>query len=66
MVLRYPIGQFKWAGPNTSEQRVQFIDDIAATPRRLRIAVQGLNEQQLNTPYRDGGWTRAASCTPRA
>ena len=57
MDLRYPIGQFKCTGPNTPEQRVQLIDDITATPHRLRNAVQGLNEQQLNTPYRDGGWT---------
>jgi hypothetical protein len=57
MDLRYPIGPFTWNGPNSSEQRTQFIDDIAATPQELRSAVAGLNEIQLNTPYRDGGWT---------
>jgi hypothetical protein len=55
--LRYPIGQFTWKGPNTPEQRARFIDDIEAAPQRLRTAVQGLTTQQLNTPYRDGGWT---------
>ena len=33
------------------------IDEIAAAPVRMREAVRGLSEQQLDTPYRDGGWT---------
>jgi uncharacterized damage-inducible protein DinB len=33
------------------------IDDIAATPSRLRAAISGLTAAQLDTPYRDGGWT---------
>src|SRR5215831_7874336 len=57
MDLRYPIGQFSWSGSNTPEQRARFIDDIAATPERMRRAVAGLTEAQLETPYRDGGWT---------
>jgi hypothetical protein len=57
MDLRYPIGQFKWDGPNTPDQRSRLIDDIAATPERMRAAVSGLSETQLQTPYRDGGWT---------
>src|SRR5215468_6309031 len=57
MDARYPIGSFTWSGLNTSEQRVRLIDDIAATPELMRKAALGLNEQQLNTPYREGGWT---------
>jgi hypothetical protein len=57
MDLRYPIGQFSWSGSNTPEQRARFIDDIAATPERMRRAVAGFTEAQLETPYRDGGWT---------
>src|SRR5437764_4157149 len=57
MDLRYPIGQFKWAGSNTADQRSRLIDDISATPERMRAAVSGLGEAQLETPYRDGGWT---------
>src|SRR6185295_10257740 len=41
----------------TSEQRARFIEDIAAAPQRMRSAVAGLTDEQLNTPYRDGGWT---------
>ena len=57
MDLRYPIGSFTWSGPNTSEQRARLIHDIAATPDHMRKTVLDLNEQQLDTPYREGGWT---------
>jgi uncharacterized damage-inducible protein DinB len=53
---RYPIG--KWPKePFTLEHKKQWIDDVAAAPSRLRAAVEGLSAQQLDTPYRDGGWT---------
>jgi len=55
--LRYPIGRFAWQGPNTSDDRARYIDEIGRTPARLRAAVDGLTEEQLNTPYRPGGWT---------
>ncbi len=55
--LSYPIGKFNYAGPYQQEQRRQFIDEIAAAPQRLRAAVEGLSEAQLDTPYRPGGWT---------
>ena len=54
---RYPIGPFTWTGPYTPQQRTAAIDDIAATPRNLRDAVAGLTDSQLDTPYRDGGWS---------
>ena len=57
MDLRYPIGDFKLDGQPTDEQLQRFISDIEETPSRLRAAVQGLSEQQLETPYRPGGWT---------
>jgi hypothetical protein len=57
MDIRYPIGPFTWAGFNTPQQRVQDIEHIAATPQRMRNAVAGLNDAQLETPYREGGWT---------
>jgi uncharacterized damage-inducible protein DinB len=55
--LRYPIGKFNWEGRATGEQRRQQTDVIAATPAWLRDAVKNLSEQQLDTPYRPGGWT---------
>ena len=55
--LRYPVGKFHFDGPPTDEQRKKFIDEIAQAPANLRIAVKGLSDQQLDTPYRPDGWT---------
>jgi len=54
---RYPIGKFSYSGPPTPEQKEQYLTDIEQTPARLRAALRGLSDQQLDTPYRDGGWT---------
>jgi hypothetical protein len=54
---RYPIGKFSFDGTLTPEQKKQYLHDIDQTPARMRVAVSGLSEPQLNTPYRDGGWT---------
>jgi hypothetical protein len=54
---RYPIGKFTYQQPPDETQRKQFIDDIEKTPAALRAAIQGLTPQQIETPYRDGGWT---------
>jgi uncharacterized damage-inducible protein DinB len=54
---RYPIGKFAMPAQITPERRQQAIDEIAATPAKLRAAVKGLTEAQLDTPYREGGWT---------
>ena len=55
--LRYPIGKFQFDGPLTEEQKRKSLDDIVGTPANLRSAVEGLSPQQLDTPYRPGGWT---------
>jgi len=57
MDLRYPIGPFVPPGPLSPDLRAQAIATIAETPARLRGAVDGLSEAQLDTPYRPGGWT---------
>ena len=54
---RYPIGKFIYEGPPDEQQRQRFIDEIEQTPAALRGAVEGLSPQQIETPYRDGGWT---------
>jgi uncharacterized damage-inducible protein DinB len=54
---RYPIGKFSFEGPLTAERKKHYLNDIEQTPARLRTAVRGLSDEQLNTPYRDGGWT---------
>jgi len=55
--LRYPIGRFRpHASPDLS-RRTTNIADIAALPQTMRAAVAGLDDRQLDTPYRPGGWT---------
>ncbi len=54
---RYPIGEFSFPETTSTEQRRAWIRDLAETPARVRAAVSGLSEQQLDTPYRPGGWT---------
>src|SRR5581483_7667972 len=55
--LRYPIGPFIVREVLTPAERAAELAHIAATPRNMRAAVAGLTDQQLDTPYREGGWT---------
>lgn len=55
--LRYPIGKFHRPGPLTDDQRAEYIAVIEDTPAKVRSAVKGLTDQQLNAPYRPDGWT---------
>lgn len=57
MDLSYPIGRFARPAAVTPEERGAFIAEIAAAPGHFRQAVQGLDDAQLDTPYRPGGWT---------
>lgn len=55
---RYPVGKFvPPPGPLSPEQRGGLLGEIEEAPVRLRAAVAGLSESQLDTAYRDGGWT---------
>ena len=54
---RYPIGKFTYNNPPTANERQKLIADIEQTPKALRAAIAGLTRQQMETPYRDGGWT---------
>jgi uncharacterized damage-inducible protein DinB len=53
----YPIGRFERPERITSEERLNGIAMLAELPEQLRNAVDGLGSAQLNTPYREGGWT---------
>ena len=55
--LRYPVGRFQPVTSAGDAKRTQWIEEIAALPAHLRAAVEGLEQSQLDTPYRDGGWT---------
>jgi hypothetical protein len=54
---RYPIGPFKFDGHANPQLREQWIAEIATAPGALRAAVTGLSPTQLDTPYREQGWT---------
>src|SRR6202790_814789 len=54
---RYPVGKMEMPKEITAAKRQQASESIAATPKNLREAVRRLNYAQLDTPYRDGGWT---------
>lgn len=55
--LQYPIGRFDWSIGPAPQQREKWLQTIAATPGKLRDAVRDLDAAQLDTRYRDGGWT---------
>lgn len=55
--LRFPIGKFVAPAALTEQDRAQLLGELRETPARLREAVAGLSEPQLDTPYRAGGWT---------
>lgn len=55
--LRYPIGPFVVPDAVTGAERGAMLEAIAAAPAHLRAAVAGLDDAQLDTPYRPGGWT---------
>ena len=54
--LRYPLGRFAPVAPST-ERRAIDIASIAALPQEIRAAVAGLDDRQIDTPYRPDGWT---------
>jgi hypothetical protein len=55
--LRYPVGKFHFPKSVSAEDLAHFIEQIADTPARMRAAITGLGDAQLDTPYRPGGWT---------
>src|SRR5580693_4175809 len=55
--LRYPVGDFTPPQSVTPEQRKSWIAEISQTPAKMRAALHGLSHEQLDTPYRPGGWT---------
>ena len=55
--LRFPIGRFSPPATSLSEMRVAHLETLRMLPERLRAAVGGLSDPQLDTPYRPEGWT---------
>ena len=55
--LRYPIGRFSSQASSLPGTRAAHIQTLRLLPERLRAAVAGLSDAQLDTPYREDGWT---------
>jgi uncharacterized damage-inducible protein DinB len=55
--LRFPVGRFSPPASTLPGIRVAHIQTLRMLPGVLRTAVAGLNDAQLDTPYREGGWT---------
>jgi hypothetical protein len=55
--LSYPIGRLQRPTTLSDTARRTAIDAIAAAPANMRAAIRGLDDTQLDTPYRPGGWT---------
>lgn len=53
---RYPIGKYQ-PQPYSQQQFQHWVNDIKHLPSSLEYAVLNLDEEQYNTPYREGGWT---------
>ncbi|MBN2983185.1 MULTISPECIES: YfiT family bacillithiol transferase [Cohnella] len=55
--LRYPVGAFEKPSALDMEEIRRWIGELPAAPENLRLAVRDLSDEQLDTPYRPGGWT---------
>jgi hypothetical protein len=55
--LSFPVGVFTAVLPGTPQARAAALDDLTTLPSRMRTAVTGLSEAQLDTRYRPGGWS---------
>ncbi len=56
-LLKYPVGRFELKSGYSASERKVHIDTLRNLPHLLTEAVQNLTDQQLDTHYRDGGWT---------
>jgi len=55
--LQYPIGLYEPVDQQTKKQLEAWIDELALIPQKYEEAVVPLTNDQLDTPYRPGGWT---------
>ncbi len=55
--IRYPVGRFDFKAAYDPADRPLWLAQLAEAPAKLRAAVEGLSDSQLDTPYREGGWT---------
>ncbi|TDH28990.1 putative metal-dependent hydrolase [Segetibacter sp. 3557_3] len=54
--LRYPVGKYE-IKPYSPELKEKWLRDIQFLPTDLEMVLLNLDEYQLDTPYREGGWS---------
>ncbi len=55
--IKFPIGKFKKPVEITTQILLNYIKEISTFPKRIQLEVENLTDEQLDTPYRNGGWT---------
>lgn len=55
--IRYPIGQFQSQNNLSNDEMINLIKQIPGLTKRLNTLLFGLEQYQLETPYRPNGWT---------
>lgn len=55
--MKYPIGRFSAPAISTTEIRAASVETLRQLPQALRASLEGLSVAQIDTPYREGGWT---------
>ena len=55
--LKYPVGRFTYDPQTTPYKRSIWLTSVEQLPAEMKEAVTGLSDEQLDTPYREGGWT---------
>ena len=56
--LRFPVGRFKWPIEISTQQIIDWINEIENFPLDFRQTTLSLSDEQLDSPYRPEGWTR--------
>lgn len=56
-ILSYPIGEYQPAESISAGQKQEWINTLEHAPAKLKQAVRAMSDSQLDTPYREGGWT---------
>ncbi|PZU03249.1 MAG: metal-dependent hydrolase, partial [Chryseobacterium sp.] len=54
---KFPIGEFLQPKNISREELSDAIDVISDFPKRLKKLVENWSDEQLDTSYREGGWT---------
>jgi hypothetical protein len=54
--LRYPIGKYE-SKPFSEDQKKEWLNELKFLPQELENVILNLDESQLQTPYREQGWT---------